>query len=65
MKHITDLTHNGLFNIEDEYSVFKDEKGYYGICPKGETVTHCGYKTIEACLRSKNIPRRVAVYANS
>ncbi len=61
MEYIETVTRKGLFNITDTYKIFKDQ-GLYGICKEGETVTHCGYKTKEAVLRSKNMPIRTVVY---
>ncbi len=57
MQVIKEVTRQGLFNIKDSYVVYKDSDGYYGICRKGDIVIHCGFKTLDAALQSKNIER--------
>lgn len=61
MEKIKTVERNSLFNITDKYDVYEDD-GYYGICRKGETITHCGYETLEAALRSKQMPERTIAY---
>lgn len=62
MQKINTVERKGLFNINNKYDVYKDSDGFYGICREGETLTHCGYKTLEAVLLSKQIPRITAVW---
>ena len=62
MKKIETVIRDGLFNINDKYDVFRDNKGFYGICKEGMTISHCAYKTIESVLKSKQIPRITAMW---
>ncbi len=55
MQLIKEVTRKGLFNIQDKYVVYKDSSGFYGICRKGDSVTHCSFKTLDAALQSKGV----------
>jgi len=58
VKLYTAKSKGGLFRIPVQYTVWVDDKGYFGVTTPGMGMPYCAYKNIDAMLKLKGLGRQ-------